>query len=350
MSKWILMLVMMFAFASADEEPKCVHQMLKSGDFSIVDDYDEMGKQYESSYSSSAFYKGYYEWKMMDLNGDEVDDLLWLDIPEESEHMQRTVVMGIFICHPNLAECIHWDLNDNTEFIYLSENNNLIYTAWNYGVSNDEFFALKKVNENNELETVSCLSTYYVNSVEDITCQRDNWYELHPDHIIEEGCSYRWVTYDDEGNRVKEEVNVTQFKDYYMELTGEKYDNKSFLGKEKDISKVLEAEEYLKENLPELTQYGEYIQEKSDSKAELEIEGLTSKQIVFMYEGVQTWFYQILVKEKWEDHQIIWESFLVSEDFDTVLWYNWNAENDVEYMTLDEWRNSEIYRNVGMDE
>ena len=73
-----------------------------------------------------------------------------------------------------------------------------------------------------------------------------------------------------------------------------------------------------------------FIAEAGSGLEEICIDGTAAGRYYFVYVG-----------EQWEDHRVNWDWFLVSENMDEVLWYDIREEK---YLTLDEWRASDSYR------
>ena len=94
-------------------------------------------------------------------------------------------------------------------------------------------------------------------------------------------------------------------------------------------------------NVPELKAYEAWIHEKSRGQAFLIAEAWSSPEEICMDGNVAGRYYKVYVGEKWEDHRVNWDWFLVSESMDEVLWYDMI---EGKYLTLDEWRASDSYR------
>lgn len=100
------------------------------------------------------------------------------------------------------------------------------------------------------------------------------------------------------------------------------------------------AEKYLSQEVPELIKYEQHIKIKSDRKAFLIVESDGELHDI-VHKGVEKQYFMVYVGEKWDDHQVNWYWFYVSENYDEVLWYE---IIDAEIYTLSEWRNSSKYK------
>lgn len=105
---------------------------------------------------------------------------------------------------------------------------------------------------------------------------------------------------------------------------------------------------YLFEQVPELEDWSDYVEKKSEGKAYLyqrydnEIKDVYRNGEGSEYLGK---YYSVYVGEMWEDHSVMWSEFYVSENFDEVLWKDTLRleGSDVDMYSLEEWRNSSFY-------
>lgn len=110
-----------------------------------------------------------------------------------------------------------------------------------------------------------------------------------------------------------------------------------------------QIDEYICVQVPELEQYAEYISRESEGAAYLTIEPmLTAKELSESGEVLGE-FYAVYVGEAWENHSVNWDWFWVRNDFNEILWENMYGDGKC-YMTLEEWRTSEYYREWLRDE
>ena len=95
--------------------------------------------------------------------------------------------------------------------------------------------------------------------------------------------------------------------------------------------------DYFAENVPELETYAAYISENSSGNASLSIR--REMEPVTLDNGKR--YYAVYVDESWADHSVNWDRFMVSEELDDILYYDFLSD---EYLTLEQWRNAAIYR------
>jgi len=109
------------------------------------------------------------------------------------------------------------------------------------------------------------------------------------------------------------------------------------------------VENCMKQQVPELEEYAQYISEQSAGKASLFIDS-DGQLFGVSYEGVQGQYYLVYVGEKWKNHQTNWEWFYVSNDYSKVLWYDATGmisdPSEPQVYSLNEWRYSSAYRDL----
>lgn len=93
--------------------------------------------------------------------------------------------------------------------------------------------------------------------------------------------------------------------------------------------------------MPELKAYKAWIHEKSRGQAFFIAEAGSGLEEICIDGTAAGRYYFVYVGEQWEDHRVNWDWFLVSENMDEVLWYD---IREGKYLTLDEWRASDSYR------
>lgn len=101
------------------------------------------------------------------------------------------------------------------------------------------------------------------------------------------------------------------------------------------------VEQLLYTNVPELKAYKAWIHEKSRGQAFFIAEAGSGLEEICIDGTAAGRYYFVYVGEQWEDHRVNWDWFLVSESMDEVLWYDMI---EGKYLTLDEWRASDSYR------
>ena len=143
-----------------------------------------------------------------------------------------------------------------------------------------------------------------------------------------------------------------------LKLTACGYSEKAGESTEKtkdDTEKVIldggivdEIGQCLEEQVPEIYDWGIFVEERSDGQAYLyerydgEIDEVYKNGEGSEYLGK---YYTVYVGEMWEDHSVNWAWFYVSVGFDEVLWKDTLRlrESEFEVYTLEEWRDSPYY-------
>ena len=107
---------------------------------------------------------------------------------------------------------------------------------------------------------------------------------------------------------------------------------------------AFQAELYIAQEIPELDDYGYYINRKSKGQAYLEVH-CNRTDPVALYDNDKNlfgYYYPVFVYEKWEDHSVVWDSFHVREDFREILWCE---IVELEFYSIEEWRTTLQYQN-----
>ena len=103
-------------------EINCMEE-IKNGNFEYLNDNGRIREVYEVLKS-----RGDLSWVQRDLNNDGSDDLIMCD--NDGPWKGSKVVVGIFACEKDHAECIYWDTIDNTEFYFVGSNGGLAYFSY----------------------------------------------------------------------------------------------------------------------------------------------------------------------------------------------------------------------------
>ena len=110
-----------------------------------------------------------------------------------------------------------------------------------------------------------------------------------------------------------------------------------------DIGNYAAIVNFMRENIPELKRYAEFVEQKSEGNATFIIDPDFTTEELYADGEFRGNYYYVYTGEVWEDRRVNWDWFLVSEDFDEILW--WDIV-EIEYLTLDEWRQSPSYREL----
>lgn len=108
-----------------------------------------------------------------------------------------------------------------------------------------------------------------------------------------------------------------------------------------DIDNYTAITSFMRESIPELKRYAEFVEQKSEGNATFIIEPNYTTEELYVDGEFRGNYYYVYTGELWEDHRVNWDWFLVSEDLDEILW--WDIV-EIRYLTLDEWRQSSSYR------
>lgn len=98
----------------------------------------------------------------------------------------------------------------------------------------------------------------------------------------------------------------------------------------------------LREKVPELEVYADYIETVSGGDSRLAI-SVSEEANIISDHMLGFYFYLVTVFENGQDNAHTWDYFYVSEDLSTVFWYEGMNTN---ILPLDEWRRSRHYREI----
>ena len=133
-------------------------------------------------------------------------------------------------------------------------------------------------------------------------------------------------------------LKPSEYPELLPAVNEEETDNNEF-----DLDKYMEIADFVWDNIPELKNYAEYVEEKSEGHAAFVVDPNYELKELYVDGEFRGNYYYVYTGEVWEDHRVNWDWFLVSEDFDEILW--WDIV-EIEYLTLDEWRQSPSYREL----
>ena len=133
-------------------------------------------------------------------------------------------------------------------------------------------------------------------------------------------------------------LKPSEYPELLPAVNEEETDNNEF-----DLDKYMEIADFVWDNIPELKNYAEYVEEKSEGHAAFVVAPNYELKELYVENEFRGNYYYVYTGEVWEDHRVNWDWFLVSEDFDEILW--WDIV-EIEYLTLDEWRQSPSYREL----
>jgi hypothetical protein len=158
---------------------------IMSGDFSCLENED-----WESMQESYKRENDKYEWRLIDLNGDGIEDLILQEKDTVDEYSNRHRILGIFACEEDGAKCVLWDDAYMGEFSFCGPTGELMLYYYNFGgmVDTEGYQHYYYDMEWNKVIDYR-LVIWGVNSPEGYDYPTE-WFESHPD-MQEEGIYYR---------------------------------------------------------------------------------------------------------------------------------------------------------------
>lgn len=157
------------------------------------------------------------EWRLADIDYNGYEELVWQE-KEDVGYMKR--IVGLFSFEKE-SKCIIWDLNDGSEFYFISDSGNLVYYDQYFGIY--RFFSLESytLDENLNLDFTYGLWLYDIYDLLEIDekfllkLQKSN-----PD-IKGEGIYYqKIISQDNESRKIKESLTEEQFVNEFTDLMG----------------------------------------------------------------------------------------------------------------------------------
>ncbi|MDL2301957.1 hypothetical protein LJC58_06345 [Lachnospiraceae bacterium OttesenSCG-928-D06] len=189
-------------------------EQIKNGDFSSVKisnntNVEEMKRIYEKQNK-----KDNIEWVLYDINDDGIEELVWKEKESYNQNIKR--IVGIFLFHIEGAECIVWDINDSTEYMFLSIDGNIIYYTQYYGIYDyigyENYFFDKDWNK-------ILVCGLYVYNVDEPSAFDEWWKEEYP-YITDTGVYYVKSIIDTDGIEYTEKVEKDKFMEIFKENCG----------------------------------------------------------------------------------------------------------------------------------
>lgn len=99
-----------------------ITEEIKNGNFEYLNDDERSRGIFRDAYEALKS-RGDLSWVQMDLNNDGIDDLLMCD--NDGAWEGSKVVLGIFACEKDYADCIRWDAEDRSEYYFVGSNSRL---------------------------------------------------------------------------------------------------------------------------------------------------------------------------------------------------------------------------------
>lgn len=201
--------------AENDNVMQNIYNQIIEGDLTALNQMENFGL-IETVYNNPNTL-GDYEWKLTDVDHNGYEELVWQE-KEDVGYMKRIVGLFSFEKEP---KCIILDLNDCTEFYFISDSGNLVYYDQYFGIY--RFFSLESytLDENLNLDFTYGLWLYDIYDLSEI----DEKFLLrlqegNPD-IIGEGIYYqKIISQDNESGKIKESLTEEQFVNEFTDLMG----------------------------------------------------------------------------------------------------------------------------------
>lgn len=198
-----------------DNDIQEIYKQVMAGDLTALSQMEDF-ERIESAYNNLNTL-GDYEWKLADIDHNGYEELVWQE-KEDVGYMKRIVGLFSFEKDP---KCIIWDLNDSSEFYFISDSGNLVYYDQYFGMY--RFFSLDgyTLDENLDLDFTYGLRLYDIYDLSEID---ENYLlefqESNPD-IVSEGTYYqKIIPQGSKGGEIKEILTEEQFVIEFAELMG----------------------------------------------------------------------------------------------------------------------------------
>lgn len=207
-----------------------IQSAIMDGDFSSMRDVEfreTVEQQYQWWEESRAIEE--MEWRLVDLNGDGIDDLILQEVQTVGESQQHRIV-AIFALKEDSASCELWDLNDGTEYSFCGSTGELMYTAPYSGtaIAGEPYWHYYYDSEWNKIRDFVLTGTVVDSSMdgsrEEFLQYHQEFIEAHPD-MAEDGVYYSRHEIDIESGEQKEREALTfeEFKEIFEEVMGMEY-------------------------------------------------------------------------------------------------------------------------------
>lgn len=180
---------------------------IERGDYSSIGS-DRVAEDLENIMNDREFQD--VEWLYYDLNDDGQDELILQEKTSVADTRIKRII-GIFAEQQGQAFVILWDVNDMTEFCFLS-NNQLIYFDQYYGTYGYESYKIYEYDLQWDKKLVKGYEYYDIDSMENLP---PDWLDMHPD-LSQEGTYFlKYIVEDIDGEtvRVYQELTMEQLLD-----------------------------------------------------------------------------------------------------------------------------------------
>lgn len=209
-----------------------IQNEIMNGDFSAMEDsefkeyIEEIYQRWEEHGTIEEM-----EWRLIDLNGDGIDDLILQEAQRVGQTQMHRIV-AIFAIEEDNVNCMLWDLNDSTEYSFCGSTGELMYTAPYSGtaIAGEPYRHYYYDSEWNKINDYWLDRTIVDSSMdgsrEEFLQYNHGFIEAHPD-MAEDGEYYSRYEIDIETGELKEReaLSYEQFKEIFEDVMGMEYEN-----------------------------------------------------------------------------------------------------------------------------
>lgn len=197
-----------------DNNTETLIRQIRNGDFSNL----ELSNNISINEIKRVYEKNNIELVECDINGDGLIELIWQEKDSYNNYMRR--IIAIFTFSNSKTKCVVWDVNDSTEFLFMSKLDNIIYYTQYYGLYDYNRYDYYVFDKDCNKEFLYGLCIYNIYDIQEINMAW--WNEEHPEMTIE-GVYYKkhTVRLTGEGKiSNEEELEKKEFLNSFKEMTG----------------------------------------------------------------------------------------------------------------------------------
>lgn len=145
-----------------DEQYNTMVKMIKNGDFSCLDIVDSYVEMYAYTFDTR-------EWIVSDINKDGFGELILQEIAPIYGSLCKHRIVAVFTYQVKKMHCTLIDVNDNTEYYFLGNNGNMIYSTEDFLANGNfgEYFCCT-IDEEGEVKRSYRLNIAYMNETDEI--------------------------------------------------------------------------------------------------------------------------------------------------------------------------------------
>lgn len=214
-------------FAIESENEVSIIEKIKMGDFSILNNEENEISMLEKVYEPES---ADLMWVQKDLNGDNIQDLILQEVQDVSESESGIKrIYAIISCAPENVKCVMLDLNDMTNFDFLTDSGILVTYGQHYGQYKYQKYSCFTYDENWVKKDLYKLEAYQIDSLEEFSEQAR--YEMTKIWKEKFGVDFGTGEYyglleSKDGNSQEEQylyLTKEEFVQIYEEVVGTKY-------------------------------------------------------------------------------------------------------------------------------